>query len=141
MPSAELIEDLKKDEGLRLRAYRDTVGIWTVGYGHAHVAPGTVWTEAEAEAQLLADIASAEHDCDAHIPWWRALDPARADVLCELMFNLGWPTFSDFHQFLGLVDQANYTAAADDLLATKAGRELPERYGRLATQLRTGVRA
>ena len=44
-----LISDLKRDEGLRLTAYKDTVGVWTVGYGHAHVAPGTVWTQEQAD--------------------------------------------------------------------------------------------
>ena len=33
---------LKVDEGCKLTAYKDTRNIWTIGYGHAFVAPDTV---------------------------------------------------------------------------------------------------
>ena len=36
-------------EGLRLNAYRDSVGIWTIGYGHTHgVKEGDVITKEQA---------------------------------------------------------------------------------------------
>jgi lysozyme len=47
---------IKSFESLRLKAYRDPVGIWTVGYGHTgpDVYPGLEISKPEAE-QLLAD--------------------------------------------------------------------------------------
>jgi|GEM_PF-247884 len=56
------LEVVKHFEGLRLTAYRDAVGIWTIGYGHTSMAgPPTVTegmtiTEAEAEAILAQDL-------------------------------------------------------------------------------------
>ncbi|MET3560792.1 GH24 family phage-related lysozyme (muramidase), partial [Bartonella japonica] len=53
---------LKKWEGLRLHAYKDVSGIWTIGYGHTEkagnpvVVDGMVITEKKAEAMLLADL-------------------------------------------------------------------------------------
>ncbi len=45
-------------EGLRLTAYQDSVGIWTIGYGHtAGVHEGDTCTEAQAEAWLAEDSA------------------------------------------------------------------------------------
>src|SRR3981081_803625 len=39
----------KSFEGLRLDAYRDPVGIWTIGYGHTRgVQPGMTITEPQA---------------------------------------------------------------------------------------------
>lgn len=32
--NAETLELIKRWEGLRLEAYQDTGGIWTIGYGH-----------------------------------------------------------------------------------------------------------
>lgn len=50
---------LKRLEGCRLAAYRDQAGVWTIGYGHtgAGVVRGLVWTQAQADLQLSADIA------------------------------------------------------------------------------------
>ena len=31
-----LFEQLKEFEGLRLKAYQDAAGVWTIGYGHTH---------------------------------------------------------------------------------------------------------
>ena len=55
------IDLVKRFEGLELEAYRDPVGVWTIGYGHSERAgygpmpgPGMTITQAEAEA-LLAE--------------------------------------------------------------------------------------
>ncbi len=54
---------IRRFEGLRLRAYRDAVGVWTIGYGHTSragplpkVQPGMRITRAQAEQILSADI-------------------------------------------------------------------------------------
>ncbi len=46
-------------EGLRLQAYRDIVGVWTVCYGETKgVKPGDAYTKAECEAMLAREILS-----------------------------------------------------------------------------------
>lgn len=48
---------IKSFEGLRLSAYRDAVGIWTIGYGTTRgVKPGMRISEAEAEKFLQEDL-------------------------------------------------------------------------------------
>ncbi len=61
------IDLIKKYEGLKLSAYQDSVGIWTIGYGHTGgVKQGDTCTLAQATAWLLNDISSAENAvCDA----------------------------------------------------------------------------
>jgi lysozyme len=46
-------------EGLRLEAYQDSVGVWTIGYGHTgpEVKKGLKWNTTEAEAAFDADVA------------------------------------------------------------------------------------
>jgi len=48
-------------EGLRLTAYQDCAGVWTIGYGHTGpgVLPGQTITAVEAETLLHADLAEA----------------------------------------------------------------------------------
>jgi GH24 family phage-related lysozyme (muramidase) len=53
---------IRRFEGLRLKAYRDAAGIWTIGYGHTSMAgppkvrPGMRITKAEAEEILRRDV-------------------------------------------------------------------------------------
>lgn len=48
-------------EGLRLTAYQDSVGVWTIGYGHTgpDVHPGLTITQQQAGALLQQDVAGA----------------------------------------------------------------------------------
>lgn len=48
-------------EGLRLEAYQDGGGVWTIGYGHTHgVKQGDTISAARAEHMLEADLMAAE---------------------------------------------------------------------------------
>lgn len=48
-------------EGLRLTSYQDSVGVWTIGYGHTQgVRQGQTITQPQAEAFLQQDLATAE---------------------------------------------------------------------------------
>jgi hypothetical protein len=51
----------RKFEGLRLTAYQDQVGVWTIGYGHTgpDVHRNLTITEDQADVLLHADIAQA----------------------------------------------------------------------------------
>lgn len=57
--TAEAMQLLKRLEGLRLDAYQDEAGVWTIGYGHTRgVVPGLHWTTDQAGAALAADVAT-----------------------------------------------------------------------------------
>lgn len=145
MTTPYLSDDLKRDEGCKLKAYKDSLGIWTVGVGHAHVAPDTVWTQAQADSQLSLDILSAEVDLDRNVPWWRNLNDPRQDVMVNLCFNMGWGDgsrgLSSFHNTLRLMDLGDFDGAAAGLLSSQWATQVHGRATRLAEQMRTGVRA
>lgn len=86
--SAAGIAMIQDHEGLRLKAYLDPVGVWTIGYGHTRrVRPGMTITLAEANAFLAQDIADAE-DCvnrSVTVP----LTQGQFDALVSFTFNLG----------------------------------------------------
>jgi len=46
------------DEGLRLTAYQDSGGVWTIGWGHTgpEVHEGLVWTREQCAAALKHDL-------------------------------------------------------------------------------------
>lgn len=137
-PDPELIAQLKIDEGCRLTAYKDTVGVWTVGYGHAHVQPGTVWTQEQAEAQLKQDVLEHNAKLAARIPWITQLDPVRRRVLQNMAFNLGVDGLLGFKNTLEYVRTGDYAKAADGMMASKWAKQVKGRADRLAQQMRTG---
>ena len=54
----DLIESF---EGLRLTSYQDSVGVWTIGYGHTQgVQAGQTITQQQAQAFLQQDLGVAE---------------------------------------------------------------------------------
>lgn len=139
-----LIEALKRDEGLRLTAYKDTVGIWTIGYGHAHVQPGTVWTQEQAETALKQDVLEHNAKLAAALPWITGLDPVRRRVLQNMAFNLGLGVAAKgtgllgFRNTLEYVRTGQYAKAADGMLASKWAKQVGQRAVCLADQMRNG---
>ena len=75
---------IKSFEGLRLKAYQDAVGVWTIGYGTTRgVKPGQEISEAQAEALLKADLNRFEQAVNqavrsCHLPITWALEPCVA---------------------------------------------------------------
>ena len=136
----KLLAALKVDEGCRLIAYQDTVGVWTIGYGHtAGVHPGQTITQAQADAWLTEDVAS--HNAATHraLPWLRNLDPVRRRVIENMGFNLGVDRLLGFKNTLAYVQTGQYAQAADNMLQSKWAKQVKGRAVRLAKEMRTGV--
>lgn len=137
-PDPELIAALKQDEGLRLNAYKDTVGVWTVGYGHAHVAPNTVWNQGKAEAQLIEDVKEHNTKLLKALPWVTDLDRVRRNVLFNMAFNLGVDGLLGFKNTLEAVRTGRYNQAASGMLNSKWAKQVKGRAVRLAQEMLTG---
>lgn len=80
---------LKLHEGMRLDAYMDSSGVWTIGYGHTgpDVHPGLKITEEQAQDLLIEDVALVDrmvrHRVMVH------LSQNEFDALVSLVYNLG----------------------------------------------------
>lgn len=77
---------IKHYEGLELKAYQDSAGVWTIGHGHTKdVRRGQEISEDKALEFLRADLAEAE----SHVSRLRALNQNQFDALVSFTFNLG----------------------------------------------------
>ena len=140
-----LKEETRRAEAFRERPYLCSVGMWTVGYGHAlgrnisrEELNAIRWTIDHAERVLDEDIATAIHDA-ASFPWWLTLDPVRQAVIVELLFNLGRSRFSGFTRMIAALQNREYQKAARELLDSRWRVQVgPTRSGRLARALETG---
>lgn len=74
-------------EGLRLNAYQDSIGVWTIGYGHTQgVRKGQTITPQQAQAFLKQDLALAEAVVNSH---HLTLTDNQFAALVSFTFNLG----------------------------------------------------
>jgi lysozyme len=83
----------KAFEGLRLTAYQDSTGIWTIGYGHTgpDVHQGLVITEAEATTLLMADLADDVACVNKAVTV--AITHKQFDAMVDFSFNCGRQNF------------------------------------------------
>jgi lysozyme len=101
----------KRFEGLRLQAYQDAAGIWTIGYGHtgSDVHAGLTITEMEASSLLCKDIAIAV-DC-VNRAVIAEISQQQFDALVDFCFNAGRGNFRN-SSLLRYVNSADFAAAA-----------------------------
>ncbi|HKX36117.1 MAG TPA: lysozyme [Rhizorhapis sp.] len=84
---------VKAHEGLRLEAYQDTSGIWTIGYGHTRgVKAGDSISAERAEQLLEADLMDAERAVAALVKV--PLTDNQFSALVSFVFNLGEGAFA-----------------------------------------------
>lgn len=90
--SATLIAAIKKFEACALTAYQDSVGMWTIGYGHtAGVKKGDKITRYQAEQFLKEDLAKFEAVADK---CKRLSTQGKYDAVLDFIYNCGPANFN-----------------------------------------------
>ena len=136
---AKLHKQLIRHEGLKLSAYQDSLGYWTIGTGRLIDArKGGGISENEADYLLSNDVVEVMGGLDKALPWWNDLDEVRQRVLADLCFNLGLAGLLKFRATLAAWEAGDYERAADGLKASKWYGQVKTRGPRLAQMLRTG---
>lgn len=148
---------LQADEGVKYRAYKDTVGHATVGIGfnmddtHAR----GVWIQADIVESFnlvkdsnyplsTASIASLTNTCINNckvellsiFPDFYVYPDYVQLALINLIFNLGKPSFSTFNEFCNYIKENDYDGASNDLNTTKWATQLPNRAKRVIALLK-----
>lgn len=131
-----LLTRLEVHEGVKLRPYVDTAGKLTIGCGRNLTDNGI--SIAEARAMAMNDIIACEAELDQQVPWWRRLNEARQQVLCEMQFNMGWPRLSGFKLFFEALNQWDFEEAANQMLDSLWARQVGNRAKHLAAAMRSG---
>lgn len=120
------LDIIRECEGLRLKAYQDTGGVWTIGYGRTkdvnrHTPP---ITEEIAERLLLQDVAVAEKAVRKVV--FVPLNENQFSALVSFFFNLG-ETQLRTSKSIAVLNRRQYLEFADRMLLWNKdnGRELP----------------
>ncbi|MBH3360774.1 lysozyme [Pseudomonas guariconensis] len=102
---------IKSFEGLRLQAYKDAVGVWTIGYGTTRgVNAGMKISKEQAERMLLNDVQRFEPEIErlVGVP----LSQNQWDALVSFTYNLGAANLES-STLLRKLNAGDYAGAAD----------------------------
>ncbi|WP_336288697.1 lysozyme [Bartonella sp. CB60] len=116
---------IKQWEGLRLHAYQDPIGIWTIGYGHTSAAGKPVVyknmniTEKAAEDILCRDLKKFERSVEQAVTV--SLTDEQFAALVSFCYNVGTTAFCN-STLLKKLNKGDYEAVPAELQRwTKAG--------------------
>ena len=118
---AILRERLIKHEGLRLKPYLDSRGLFTIGVGRCLDRKGI--SEDEAYYLLQNDMVECVRLVKEKLPWAWGLDNERFSVLAEMGFQLGIDGLLLFKEFIAYLEVGDYDKAAAEMLNSKWAQE------------------
>ena len=135
MAHMTLREQLKRDEGVVLTPYRDSVGKLTIGVGRNLDDVGI--SQAEADFLLDNDIDRTRFSILDRAPWANSLSECRQAVVVNMVFNLGIGGFLKFKNTIAALKRGAWETAARGMLDSKWATQVGPRAHRLAKQMRT----
>ncbi len=137
-----LLNQLRRHEGLRLKPYHCSENFLSLGYGRNLDTNGI--SEAEAEFMLLNDLVACESELKDE-GWYNQLDETRRAVVLNMAFNLGKPKLMQFKKFIGALSDDDYETASKEMVTgsdgvspSKWASQVGSRAYELADQMRTG---
>lgn len=137
---AQVLQDLRRHEGVRLKVYKDTEGIWTNGVGHTgpDVFEGMKDITPEvAEGWLLEDTLKAVRLARSIFASYDSLDQVRKSVLINMAFNLG-NRLRTFKKMIAAVEAKDFNYAALEMLNSKWAVQVKGRSKELAARMSSG---
>ena len=127
---------LKIDEGVKAKPYRDSVGKLTVGCGHniddKGLPPQVI------DLLLEMDMDDAEATAKKLFPSFEGLSDERKAVLTNMAFNLGEEKLGMFRKFRRAILEENWDQAATEMLCSQWSDQVGQRAVRLAKAMRIG---
>lgn len=117
------------DNGMFLR-YKDSLGYWTIGYGHLIKANEayTSITEDKALDLLMDDIEQAKRSCiSIHKDVFHKAPVSIQSLLIEMVFQLGEGTARTFKRFNQSIADKDYHSAAKELVSSRWYKQTPNR--------------
>lgn len=128
-----LMKMLVRHEGLKLKPYRDTKGILTIGIGRNLDNVGI----SEEEAYLLAenDVEERFRALLTTYDYFAGLSRARQAALIDMSF-MGLARLAEFKKMHAALEANDFTAAASEMLASDWANEVGNRAMELASMMR-----
>ena len=132
----KLIEELKRDEGVKFKPYHCSADKLTIGVGRNLEDVGI--SEAESDFLLANDIDNCVSELERTFNWYNNLTDVRKRVMINMCFNLGLSRLLNFKKFLAAMETADWEEAAVQMLDSKWARQVGPRATRLKDMMVEG---
>lgn len=134
MNDSEIQKMIERHEGRREKVYKDTVGVLTVGIGHA-LHEGSEVPREVVDILFEIDYNEAVEGYDFFV---LDLDPVRRAVVIDMIFNMGAGGVSKFKKMLYALRHKDYDKAAAEMMNSKWYYQVGNRGIELVGMMRTG---
>lgn len=134
-----LENQLRRDEGEKLYAYKDSLGYWTIGIG--------ILIDKDKGGGLLPEestfifnnrVKILKSELSKRISFFDKLSETRQAVLLNMAFQMGVNGLLGFKNTLKTIESGDYAKAAKEMLMSKWASQTPQRANRLSKQMETG---
>lgn len=130
----DLVQQLRRDEGVKYRPYLDSKNILTVGVGRN--IRDVAFSDDEVNLMLVNDIKVRYAEL-SHYDWFVGLDDVRKAAIVNMAFA-GIATLLNFHRMITALANKDWATANTEMMDSKWSRDVGERANRLAKQILTG---
>lgn len=129
-------EEIKKEEGIRLKVYKCPAGKWSIGYGRNLEDVGI--TQEEADFLLQNDLKRCDLQLNNTFPFYSELDAVRQFVLIDMCYNLGLDGLKKFKKMISALEAKDYETASKEMLDSLWAKQVKSRADKLAKIMETG---
>jgi lysozyme len=140
----KLISTLKRHEGVKTHAYRDSLGILTIGCGrninNSSKDKGIGISIDEIEYMLQNDIERTIKELSQEYVWFNDMEEgARRDGIINMHFNLGRFRFAGFKKAIAHMESGSYDAAATEFLDSRWAKQVKGRALEVTDMIKSGT--
>ena len=135
---SNLIEMLKRHEGVRSHVYLCSAGYETIGVGRNIADSGLGLSDDEIDYLLANDIKRVREELEDNYFWFRALNEPRQDAMIDICFNLGLTRLRGFVNALEAMSREQFDIAADEFMDSRWATQVGNRANEITEMIRTG---
>ena len=134
---ADILDDLKREEGFSFPVYQDHLGYWTIGYGFLVDARRGGGVPPPIAEQWLAYLVQIKREMlENRLPWYSVAHPDVQRALLNMAYQLGVEGLLKFHQTLALLEAGDREGAAASAMQSLWARQTPARAKRVTDLIR-----
>jgi lysozyme len=144
MDLERIAKDIKQEEGLRLKPYQCSKGVWTIGYGHTGGVKPEYYPDGidqqMAEFLFDYDLDQAIRGAESFVgpgPFSELTD-ARQHCLCDLCLNIGIAGLAQFKRLQAAILAKDWLSAANEIKNSQYWTDVPARAARNRFRMLTG---
>lgn len=136
MNKKQLMDQIKRHEGVRYKVYSCPANKLTVGVGRNLEDLGL--SQAEVDFLLDNDINRCIKELESAFPFYKDLDEARRGVLINMCFNIGISRLRRFKKTMAYIEQGDYDKASVEMLDSLWAKQVGKRAIELSKIMKEG---